>query len=248
MKFLSLFPIFLSIFCLNSQAAIIITSLNSNDRIRGEVQSGLTAGYFTDAGGSTIGTSGSNSSNERRVDNLVYGFTLPTLPAGNTLSEATFEFIVTAYRDQNDSDGDVNLDYYILNTSDPNTGIDGLDFYRNDNSPGANEILLGQLDAFVRVDGNQTTITPASAGEVSVELSGSGLTYIQSLYDAGGNPTQAEVFFRLNIDSDNGVGLLDRFIIDTSSPALTLTTVVPEPSTTGLLLCGIAGLVLRRRR
>ena len=248
MKFLPLIPVFISIFCLNIQAAIIVTSLNSNDRIRGEVQSNLTAGYFTNAGGNTIGVSGSSGAQERRIDNLVYGFALPTLPAGNTLSEATFEFIVTAFRDQNSGDGPVNLDYYILDTSNPNTGVDGLDFYRNDNSPSASEILLGQLDAFARVDGNQTNIAPASAGEVSVALSGPGLAYIQSLYDAGGNPTQAEVFFRLNIDSDNGLGILDRFIIDTSSPALTLTTVVPEPSTTGLLLCGIVGFILRRRR
>ena len=243
-------PFFLCILCISSDAAVISAVLSSNDRIRGEAQSALTPSYATDTPSSTIGVSGSSATNERRHDNAVFGFTLPTLGAGETISAATFEFVATAYRDQSANDGDVNLDYYLLNTADPNTGTNGVGFFRKDNSPGSDEILIGQLDAFPRIDGNQADILPASAGEVSATLSGSALSYIQGLYDGSGNPTQAEVFFRLNIDSDNNLLQLDRFIIDTSSPALTLTTqssVIPEPSVALLSVLGASLLLFRRR-
>ncbi len=203
-------------------------------------------GYYVGGTADRAGTGG--SSNQREHLNLVFGFTLPTLPSGETISTATLSFQVAAFRDQTSGAGDApSLDYYILNTSNPDSS--GTTFFQADDTVDADEELF--VGTFFRDrigDDKQQDITPPG-GDVDATLPAPALAYLQSLYLPNGTPTQSEAFFRFNIDSGASVSDLDRYVldVDTDVPAFSIET-IPEPSSALLCIVASLPLLVRRRR
>jgi len=214
-----------------AQAAVLARL--SVDQITGESED-LTAHpleYTQDTLDETIG--GTGSTGQRRSYNLVYGYELPTLNAGESIESFTFTFDVAQYR--NDSGSDFNLDVYLLDVADPT--VTGSSLYYN----GA---LDPDHDLIGSYDGSSATLPETVPFTIN---SGAALTTLQSFY-TGGTPNQSEVYLRFNLD-ENAVGLdLDRYRvadIDGGSDSFEM-TVVPEPS--ALALIGLAGLGLMLRR
>jgi hypothetical protein len=202
---------------------------------------GPTLGYSTSPS-NLIGATGGGTSRSHRIP--VFGFLLPDIGAGQAVIGANFSFTATDMRDHS-SVTNPNLDFYALNTVNPETT--GTDFFRQDNTPGANELFVGTFSVTRKnTTGAQESIASPN-GDVSEGLTGPALTYLQSLYNPDGTPTQSEIFFRLNIDSNQGVAQLDRYVINVTSPALAIEA-IPEPSSILLGSLACMGGLLRRRR
>jgi len=76
----------------SAQAATVMATLSSQDRIVGARQSGGDAlGYYVESA-LTAGVGG--GTNTRNNNNAVIGFTLPTLAVGETISSANFKITV----------------------------------------------------------------------------------------------------------------------------------------------------------
>ena len=228
------------------EAALYVRSLNSVDRIVGQTQgTGLPLGYTEDVTGGLVGRSGSNGN--RYDSNIIFGYTLPTLAVGESITAVTFNFEITGTRDHSNSNPE--LDVYLLNTANANSGVDGQDFYYMGTSdPNANvEFIHSEY-----IDVGTSQVNHADdAFDISVSLTGDALTVIQNFYGGDHIPDQSEVFFRFNLDGmtaiTNGTGL-DRYNIDIAADESSLEiTTIPEPS---CLIISAIGLItiLRRRR
>jgi hypothetical protein len=197
-------------------------------------------GYYSNAvaGLDIVGASGASGSREHY--NQVKAFALPTLGLGETIGSAALIYTVTAMRDDT-TDNDVTLRSYVLNTTTP-VGT-GTAFFEQDDTPAADVYAVGTY--FYNPSGTaEVDINPDAV--VTNALAGDALTYLQGLY-SGPSPTQPRVWFRLNIDSNQGVAL-DRYRVQTGTATLEL-TVVPEPASATMLLLGatVAAAVRRRR-
>ena len=221
------------------QAAIYTASpANSTDAIIGLRQSNADpAGYYADSTDGLVGLTGSASSQTRRINNVVFGFTLPTLGAGETLDSATFNFNVTGVR------GSTRLDVYLLDTTNPDTT--GTDFFYNDggDDPATDVEYVG--DYFNdSSSGSQVDLDE----DVSLSVTGDALTLLQSFY-TDNTPDQSEAFLRFNLDTELATGnpSYRRYNVnmDAATSSLELTT-IPEPASLALL--GLGGLLIAGRR
>lgn len=187
-------------------------TLSSVDRIIGEQQSGGPGlGYVVDVGNATGGISGANGS--RTDTNVVLGFTLPTLPEGETVKTAVVSFEISEAYDQVFV-GLPNLHAYLLNTANPD-GSGTTYFYHgleNDTEDtrfvGATRVDLGGV--------NQVTFED-DAEDRSFVLSGDALALLQSFYGGDHIPDQAEAFFRFNLDVNPEETSFVRYVIDSAS-------------------------------
>lgn len=196
--------------------ASIAASSTDNIVGRAQINSTQAVGYYPDSGFSQVGIGG--ASTQRNDRNVVFGYTLPTLPVGTTLSEARFTFEVTGYR--NHSGADPALDVYLLDTPNPD-GSGTTFFYHGPGDTNPDTTFVGQIDIS----------EPQSAGQVSyaddeqdqtITLTGPALALLQSYYGGDHIPERTEVFFRLNLDNliigtgdaDLNGATFDRYFID----------------------------------
>ncbi len=229
----------------SANAAILDGAFNSADQIRGQSQNevGFPLGYFVGTpaapGGNLSGIGGSNGS--RVQGNVVIGFLLPVLPAGEVISNATFTVEVASTSIGGGATGPTNIDLYGLNTTNPDGSGAGL-FYAS-STPDASQVLL------------EAAITNSGAAGGTV-LSDDVTAFIQSLY-TDNTPNQVEVFFRLNASSDLDIAVnsnVNRVNYAVNStvvapedlPTLVIETVIPEPASLALL--GLGGLCMLSRR
>lgn len=237
-----------------SDAATIQTvdSPNSVDAITGEVQDpdGASTGYVEDSGSLQVGEEGSAFSNppDRKNDNAVVGFTLPTLDLPE-IQQIDLSFTFTKIRDDSGNLGDLQV--YLMDTTDPTTdipagiGSNPVDWFydQNGNDTRTGVDLFGEVaqsDASTAAGDNPFTLTVTS---------GSTKALFESFYGSDQTPDQPEAFFRFNTDSNIAIGGSDldeyEFAGGNESPSLAI-TVTPEPASAVLL--AVAGLLALRRR
>lgn len=230
----------------DSEAGVITSNRNSADLIVGESQSSAPAeDYYTDTAVDVVGLQGSNGSNTRTNTNIVFGFLLPTLAPGETIDSATFNFEITAVRDQ--LGNDASLEVYLLDSSDPSSS--GITFFYNGaGDTDASVEKIGGTGSTYDSVGNTTVNYADDAEDTSYAITGDALTLLQGFYGGDNTPDQTEAFFRFNLSVDPSLsGNITRYLVDTATDesSLVLTT-VPEPGSLALL--GIGGLLIARRR
>ena len=168
--------------------------------IRGQAQDeeARPLGYFSNANG-LVGTAG--SSGERYDQNPVFGFELPSLPAGGTIDRATFTFDITQARDSSGASNIPDLHVYLLDVNDPTTT--GTDFFYH-----------GALDESSLVERiGVTNVTISGTGqndfnppiEFTFELDEDALAFLQDFYD-GSEPNRSHAYFRFNMSELPSLG------------------------------------------
>ena len=181
----------------------------------------------------------------------IFFFALPAIPAGETVTTATFTVELNATAGTSTPASDANVDLYglpfdpqPLTTPANNDAIIAERYFT-----GANDTRYPKLqeDFFV----------PADAGaavnrKTSLDIS----SYIKGLYDAGAVAGDF-VVLRLSYDDatlDTTTTNRYRFrsgdtaVTEADRPVLTIVTAVPEPNAVGLALLVGAGMLIRRRR
>jgi hypothetical protein len=231
-----------------SQAAPVIANFSSKNVLQGNFEAGGASVFSeNDSNARRVGTGGSGGA--QRVNQPVLGFTLPTINLGETVDSATFGFTLDSA--DRVSGEPIGFDMVIsLMSQTAITGFSGADFTEDVGSLGSGT-LVATLSA--------TDANASISDTFSFSLTGAALTQFAALYDAGGNPTQPVVWFRLStsasVDTTNASNDNDRFNLATVGAGtggdivstLSFTT-VPEPSSFALLGLGVMGLVTRRRR
>ena len=194
-----------------SEAPVLPSGPTSKDHITGERQSsGQALGYYPDSGVSVIGNS--NSMGSRSDRNVVMGYSLPTLPAGKTVTSATFRFEITGAGDGQNVNP--SLDVYLLNTANPDTS--GTSFYYHGNTANtASAKVVGSK--YVDV-GTSTVLYADDQYDVEFTLTGEALALLQSFYGGDNVPEQPEAFFRFSMNKDPVIGsAFVRYYIDTAN-------------------------------
>jgi len=187
---------------------------SSADRIVGRRQENAPAlGYSTNAGSDVIGGSGSSLQLTRVDSDVVLGYDLPDLPAGTTLTGASFHFEIKTKR--NESGADLGLDVYLLNTAAPEESEAPFFFFRGSSDP--NPYVTRVNGVNLSEPQGAEIFYPDGTHVLSFTLEGDALALLQSLYGADGKPTQARAFFRFNlthsVGSEDAIRL-DRYRID----------------------------------
>ncbi|MDT8389971.1 MAG: hypothetical protein RRC34_05620 [Lentisphaeria bacterium] len=182
------------VFAVSLQAATIDVTRFAVDSVIGDVRetNAPLTGYYeaTSSQPTLVGGTGSSSSSNRYVQNLIYRYTLPSIGAGKVISSFTFDFHVGDVRDS--ANADPYLDVYLLNLADPTTTGGDL-FY--DGSADPNHDKIG--DYYFASTNTQVTANQ----DVSFTInSGNALTTLNGFYDANGDPTQTWASFRFNLD------------------------------------------------
>jgi hypothetical protein len=249
-------------------AFIVSAQLNAAEAVRFSIDSvvnesqtdGPAVGYYEDIfttptptpDATLVGATGSLSGNgSRYMQDLIHRYTLPELEAGQTLESFTFSFTVTAFRDQDQSNQE--LDVYLLDSADPTTTGTDLYFRGATGTDPNNELLGSHYNDDVGDTRNSITLDPAQTVTFTIN-SGSALTLMQSFYGGDHIPDTVVASFRFNMDQPD-VGItgdaLSRYYVDsdlsTSSLAL---NAIPEPGSFALI-AGLIGLCCgasRRRR
>jgi hypothetical protein len=198
--------------------------LVSTDSIVGEGQSSAPIpGYYPDDGSNNIGTSGSDPSNTRNDRNLVLGFSLPTLPAGQTIDSVNLLFEISGARDQTGAGNLPDLQVHLLDTTNPDASGTSL-FYHGPGDPSPGLVLVDTTS--VSISGTSQNSFTDDAEDRTFALMGAALALFQSFYGGDHVPDQAEAFFRFNLSADPALGDLRRYNIDlaTDESRLDITT------------------------
>ena len=189
---------------------------NSADSIRGRSQA-LTPTYIVNSTSGQVGIGGGGGN--RNDFNVVLGFTLPTLPAGETVSSATFDFEITGSREVANNPA---LNVYLLDTEDPDSSGISL-FYHGPSDPSADVAFVGATNL---PDSGMNLTYAADEQDQSYTLSGDALALLQSYYGGDNVPDRTEAFFRFNLDQLLGgatINNFERYFISTASDQSLLT-------------------------
>ena len=164
---------------------------------------------------------------------MVYVFQLPTIAAGQSVSEATLSFDITAINSFNPGDL-VDLDIYGVRSDSAST-VDAVNDYRSAGSTLLEASVLNQNSAL----GVHSTTAATVFG-----------TWIQSLYD-GGAVAGDYAFVSLQTVTVNAL-TARYYTVGTATgavtPTLNLTTAIPEPATIGLVAAISGAMLFIRRR
>lgn len=125
-------------------------------------------------------------SSAQRVNQPVWGFTLPSITAGETVSDVVFTFDIAGTAVVS---GANHTAVVSLMTHGDFTDFSSDDYVTSQTDLGAG-VLVGTFD--------NTDLS--NNGTISFTLDGDALTQFAALYDASGNPTQSDVWFRISYD------------------------------------------------
>jgi hypothetical protein len=189
-----------------------IATLVSTDSIVGQGQSNAPPpGYYPDDGSGTTGTGGSDPAETRNDRNLVLGFALPTLPAGESVDTVDLIFEISGARDQTGAGNLPDLRVHLLDTSNPDTSGTGF-FFHGSSDPSSSVALVDTTS--VTISGTTQNNFPDDAEERSLAVTGAALTLFRSFYGGDHIPDQPEAFIRFNLSEDPSLGDLRRYSID----------------------------------
>jgi hypothetical protein len=231
-----------------ARAATIVSRPYSFDRIVGEIQATATTaatGYTASANDPATGSGGQigvgGASPNQTAENVVLGFLLPTLSAGESFASVTLRVTLASRNGPTASTPNMNGDLYGLGAADPAF------------SPDASGTSLYFEAA---ADATQTKVadnffTPANTTTTNVSYPTDVTGFVSGLYAGGTSPAggRAEVFFRLNPDNNVTAGTINRYSLSTTASTVSLTyEVVPEPAAAGVAAAAGLGLLARRPR
>lgn len=176
--------------------------------LQGNFEAGGSPVFLTsNANADRCGTGGGGGS--QRVNQPIFSFDLPTIPAGETVNAATFSFKMAGAAI---SGAPLEFDMVVclMNYSsvDEFSGADFIEGTAPVNSPLGSGIVIGQFSA-ADVSNDET---------VDVSLTGAALSQLAALYGPAGTPSQPKLWFRCStsttIDVTNGDNDNDRFNFD----------------------------------
>jgi hypothetical protein len=172
-----------------------LAPLRSKDSIVGRRQANAPAlGYYPGEMNGTSGVSGSIVDSTRHDRNAVFGFRLPVLPAGTTVTNAILNFEITGARDQGSLDPSMHV--YLLNTSAPESSGTSF-FFHGPVDPNAKVLFVGSAYADA---GTEQTNYADDQYALSFTLTGDALELLKSFYGGDNVPEQSEAFFRFNMN------------------------------------------------
>ena len=184
---------------IGAHAAVVSGTPSSYGVIQGDFESGATDTW--QAGNSNadrVGAGGAGGN--QRINEPVWGFTLPSIGAGSQIDAVDFGFTMASAAITSGASFTAVISLMNYNSID--------DFSPADYTASVGSLGSGTLVATF----NDTDI--ANDSVESFSLTGAALTLFQSLYDASGNPTQSDVWFRLSHDNgawDYGTMGQDRY-------------------------------------
>ncbi|WP_338690115.1 hypothetical protein [Haloferula helveola] len=187
-----------------------VGTLASTDSIVGEGQAAApSADYYPDDGSTTVGTSGSTLTDTRVDRNVVLGFTLPTLPVGESIESVDLLFEITGARDQTGAANLPDLRVDLLDTADPDAT--GASFFHH----GPSDPTQAHVGATaVTISGTSQNSFADDAEDRTFEITGAALTLLQGFYGGDHIPDQPEAFFRFSLSEDPDLADLRRYAID----------------------------------
>ncbi|WOO40238.1 DUF6288 domain-containing protein [Rubellicoccus peritrichatus] len=193
---------------------LAVAGVNSIDVIISESEINATQpGYHPDDVFNAVGILQENGSETKSDRNLVIGYTLPTLPLGETVDTVELFFEITSAIDINET-SHLELDVYMLDTNDPD-GSGTEFFYHGDSDSAADVFFVGTTS--VTISGNSQNDFIDDYEDRIIRLSGSALHRLKSYYGGDHIPEQTEAFFRFNLDTNPTLFALQRYHIDTGS-------------------------------
>ncbi|VGO12522.1 hypothetical protein PDESU_01075 [Pontiella desulfatans] len=153
------------------------------------------------------GTGGATG--QQRVNQAIFSFDLPSIPAGETVNAATFSFKMFSTA-VNGAPLEFDMVLCLMDHDDIGdfSGADFVEATAPINSPLTNGVVIAQL-AVADVSNNET---------IDVSLTGAALAQLAGLYDGTGTPSQSKLWFRAststNIDTSVADNANDRFNFD----------------------------------
>ena len=188
----------------------LVAAQTSADAIRGRSQSRPLI-YLSGSSSGQVGIGGPGG--DRNDFNTILGFTLPTLPAGETLTAAEVNFEITRSRDTGSNPA---LHAYLIDAETAETtGVDF--FYHGPADPNPNTEFVGSVNLVESGTGRNDWADDEQ--DQSLVLTGGALALLQSYYGGDHIPDRSEAFFRFNLDQLLGganINNFERYFIDTA--------------------------------
>jgi hypothetical protein len=193
----------------NFETAIpsILALQTSADSIRGRAEA-ATLQYLAGSGSTQVGIGGAGGN--RQDYNVVLGFTLPTLPVGETISSANFDFEIKGSRETGNNPA---LHVYLVDEENPDASGISL-FYHGPSDPSTDVAFVGAINL---ADTGQNNTYADDTQDQSIALTGDALALLQSYYGGDNSPDRTEAFFRFNLDQLLGgatINNFERYFID----------------------------------
>ena len=149
-----------------------------------------------------------------------------TLPAGTTVTDATFKFEITGGRDSGNFDP--GLDVYLLRTANPDAS--GTSFFHHGASAHTSSAKLVGTK-YISI-GTSAAAYADDQYDVEFALTGEALALLQSFYGGDNVPEQSKAYFRFNLNKDPAVSTFIRYAVDLADNESALAINVAPGNTT----------------